>query len=155
MKLQLPLANLCFPSPFCSQLDQRAAMKITISQHPHLTARAIWGRWDGSEPSAPTPQAGAALSSARRDAETGYHRVLSRYRPEEPAGPEVAAGSLVFVLSRAADGCATAIHDGQVRTRPVGDTAPWAGRGHGPVGKGKDTAPWAGEGQGSVGNTAS
>ncbi|XP_063265510.1 NADPH oxidase activator 1 isoform X1 [Prinia subflava] len=52
-------------------------------------------------------------ADALRDAESGYHRVVSRYRPEEPAGPEVAAGSLVFVLSRAADGWATAIHDGQ------------------------------------------
>ncbi|XP_053852080.1 NADPH oxidase activator 1 isoform X1 [Vidua macroura] len=52
-------------------------------------------------------------ADALRDAESGYHRVLSRYRPEEPPGPEVAAGSLVFVLGRAADGWATAIHDGQ------------------------------------------
>lgn len=116
MKIQLHLANQCFPSPFCSQLAQRAAIEITISQHPHLTARAVWG-WGSTMM---VPQAGAALSCARREAEAGYHRVLSRYRPEEPAAPELAEGSLVFVLSRAADGWATAIHDGQVRDSAMG-----------------------------------
>ncbi|KAF4801695.1 NADPH oxidase activator 1 [Turdus rufiventris] len=52
-------------------------------------------------------------ADALRDAESGYHQVLSRYLPEEPAGLEVPAGSLLFVLSRTADGWATAIHDGQ------------------------------------------
>ncbi|XP_031986353.1 NADPH oxidase activator 1 isoform X3 [Corvus moneduloides] len=68
----------------------------------------------GFEPLRPQKQGFYEPSpDALRDAESGYHRVVSRYRPEEPAGPEVAAGSLVFVLSRGADGWATAIHDGQ------------------------------------------
>ncbi|XP_041262453.1 NADPH oxidase activator 1 isoform X6 [Onychostruthus taczanowskii] len=68
----------------------------------------------GFEPLRPQKQGFYEPSAdALRDAESGYHRVLSRYRPEEPSGPEVAAGSLVFVLGRAADGWATAIHDGQ------------------------------------------
>ncbi|XP_059721391.1 NADPH oxidase activator 1 isoform X14 [Haemorhous mexicanus] len=68
----------------------------------------------GFEPLRPQKQGFYEPSAnALRDAESGYHRVLSRYRPDEPPGPEVAAGSLVFVLGRAADGWATAIHDGQ------------------------------------------
>ncbi|XP_064249555.1 NADPH oxidase activator 1 isoform X8 [Passer domesticus] len=68
----------------------------------------------GFEPLRPQKQGFYEPSAdALRDAESGYHRVLSRYRPEEPSAPEVAAGSLVFVLGRAADGWATAIHDGQ------------------------------------------
>ncbi|KAM4889690.1 NADPH oxidase activator 1 [Sylvia borin] len=68
----------------------------------------------GFEPLRPQKQGFYEPSAdALRDPESGYHRLLSRYRPEEPPGPEVAAGSLVFVLSRATDGCATAIHDGQ------------------------------------------
>ncbi|XP_068887759.1 NADPH oxidase activator 1 isoform X2 [Aphelocoma coerulescens] len=68
----------------------------------------------GFEPLRPQKQGFYEPSpDALRDAESGYHRVVSRYRPEEPAGPEVTAGSLVFVLSRGADGWATAIHDGQ------------------------------------------
>ncbi|RMB93565.1 hypothetical protein DUI87_30264 [Hirundo rustica rustica] len=68
----------------------------------------------GFEPLRPQKQGFYEPSGdALRDAESGYHRVVSRYRAEEPAGAEVAAGSLVFVLSRAADGWATAIHDGQ------------------------------------------
>ncbi|XP_071309789.1 NADPH oxidase activator 1 isoform X1 [Agelaius tricolor] len=68
----------------------------------------------GFEPLRPQKQGFYEPSAnALREAESGYHRVLSRYRPEQPPGPEVAAGSLVFVLGRAADGWATAIHDGQ------------------------------------------
>ncbi|XP_077643992.1 NADPH oxidase activator 1 [Lonchura striata] len=67
----------------------------------------------GFEPLRPQKQGFYEPSAdALWDAESGYHRVLSRYRPAQP-GPEVAAGSLVFVLGRAADGWATAIHDGQ------------------------------------------
>ncbi|XP_014125919.1 NADPH oxidase activator 1 isoform X1 [Zonotrichia albicollis] len=68
----------------------------------------------GFEPLRPQKQGFYEPSAnALREAESGYHRVLARYRPEEPPGQEVAAGSLVFVLGRAADGWATAIHDGQ------------------------------------------
>nr|XP_032607341.2 NADPH oxidase activator 1 isoform X2 [Taeniopygia guttata] len=67
----------------------------------------------GFEPLRPQKQGFYEPSEdALRDAQSGYHRVLAPYRPAEP-GPEVAAGSLVFVLGRAADGWATAIHDGQ------------------------------------------
>ncbi|XP_058709680.1 NADPH oxidase activator 1 isoform X1 [Poecile atricapillus] len=68
----------------------------------------------GFEPLRPQKQGFYEPSAgALRDAESGYQRLLSRYRPREPQGLEVPAGSLVFVLSRAADGWATAIHDGQ------------------------------------------
>ncbi|XP_059721383.1 NADPH oxidase activator 1 isoform X7 [Haemorhous mexicanus] len=78
----------------------------------------------GFEPLRPQKQGFYEPSAnALRDAESGYHRVLSRYRPDEPPGPEVAAGSLVFVLGRAADGWATAIHDGQGERQCCG----WAG----------------------------
>ncbi|KFP92100.1 NADPH oxidase activator 1, partial [Apaloderma vittatum] len=48
-----------------------------------------------------------------RDRLDGYCRVLSRYYPEDTEKLSVNAGSLVFVLTRGADGWATAIHDGQ------------------------------------------
>lgn len=67
-----------------------------------------------------SPRGGDSLSCVHRDAQTGYHRVLSRYRPEGPPGPELPPGTLVFVLGRATDGGATAIHDGQVRTGVLG-----------------------------------
>ncbi|KAF2976391.1 hypothetical protein EK904_002069 [Melospiza melodia maxima] len=95
-------------------MGRRAAMEIPISQHPHLAARAGPGRCSAVARSHQHRAPGrSALPSPRREAESGYHRVLARYRPEEPPGQEVAAGSLVFVLGRAADGWATAIHDGQ------------------------------------------
>ena len=50
-----------------------------------------------------------------RDSESGYYRVLSHYYPEDSEQLVVKASSLVFVLTRGADGWATAIHDGQVR----------------------------------------
>ncbi|XP_056360847.1 NADPH oxidase activator 1 isoform X7 [Oenanthe melanoleuca] len=68
----------------------------------------------GFEPLRPQKQGFYEPSAdALRDAESGYHRVLAQYRPQEPAGAELPAGSLLFVLSRTADGWATAIHDGQ------------------------------------------
>ncbi|XP_005055443.1 PREDICTED: NADPH oxidase activator 1 [Ficedula albicollis] len=68
----------------------------------------------GFEPLRPQKQGFYEPSAdALRDADSGYHRVLSQYRPQEPAGTELPAGSLLFVLSRTADGWATAIHDGQ------------------------------------------
>ncbi|TRZ12736.1 hypothetical protein HGM15179_014384 [Zosterops borbonicus] len=68
----------------------------------------------GFEPLRPQKQGFYEPSAdALRDAQTGYHRVLSRYRPEAPPGPELPPGSLVFVLGRAGDGTAIAIHDGQ------------------------------------------
>ncbi|KFO84644.1 NADPH oxidase activator 1, partial [Buceros rhinoceros silvestris] len=48
-----------------------------------------------------------------RDSESGYCRVLSHYYPEDAEKLAVQASSLVFVLTRGADGWATAIHDGQ------------------------------------------
>ncbi|KFW00838.1 NADPH oxidase activator 1, partial [Eurypyga helias] len=48
-----------------------------------------------------------------RDSESGYYRVLSHYYPEDSEKLAVKASSLVFVLTRGADGWATAIHDGQ------------------------------------------
>ncbi|KFQ16650.1 NADPH oxidase activator 1, partial [Leptosomus discolor] len=48
-----------------------------------------------------------------RDSESGYCQVLSHYYPEDSEKLAVKASSLVFVLTRGADGWATAIHDGQ------------------------------------------
>ncbi|KGL81521.1 NADPH oxidase activator 1, partial [Tinamus guttatus] len=48
-----------------------------------------------------------------RDRESGYYRVLSHFYPEDSEKLAVKANSLVFVLTRGADGWATAIHDGQ------------------------------------------
>ncbi|KAM6372393.1 NADPH oxidase activator 1 isoform 2-T2 [Pluvialis apricaria] len=52
-------------------------------------------------------------ADALRDSESGYYRVLSHYYPEDSEKLAVKASSLVFVLTRGADGWATAIHDGQ------------------------------------------
>ncbi|PKU28998.1 hypothetical protein llap_20698 [Limosa lapponica baueri] len=52
-------------------------------------------------------------ADALRDSESGYYRVLSHYYPKDSEEQAVKASSLVFVLSREADGWATAIHDGQ------------------------------------------
>ncbi|XP_061867619.1 NADPH oxidase activator 1 isoform X2 [Colius striatus] len=67
----------------------------------------------GFEPLRPQKQSFYEPSAdALRDSESGYYRVLSRYCPED-SELSVTASSLVFVLSRGADGWATAIHDGQ------------------------------------------
>lgn len=58
-----------------------------------------------------------------RDSELGYYRVLSHYYPEDSEKLAVKASSLVFVLTRGADGWATTIHAGQVR-KPRGLSSP-------------------------------
>ncbi|XP_010070859.1 PREDICTED: NADPH oxidase activator 1, partial [Pterocles gutturalis] len=68
----------------------------------------------GFEPLRPQKQGFYEPSAdARRDSESGYYRVVSHYYPEDSEKPAVKASSLVFVLTRGADGWATAIHDGQ------------------------------------------
>lgn len=71
----------------------------------------------GSKPSSTrTPGLVKVLSFLlSRDSQSGYYRVLSHYYPENSEKLAVKASSLVFVLTRGADGWATAIHDGQVR----------------------------------------
>uniref|UniRef100_A0A8C4XJ44 NADPH oxidase activator 1 n=1 Tax=Falco tinnunculus TaxID=100819 RepID=A0A8C4XJ44_FALTI len=68
----------------------------------------------GFEPLRPQKQGFYEPSTdALRDSESGYYRVLSHYYPEDSEKLAVKASSLVFVLTRGADGWATAIHDGQ------------------------------------------
>ncbi|XP_009578111.1 PREDICTED: LOW QUALITY PROTEIN: NADPH oxidase activator 1, partial [Fulmarus glacialis] len=68
----------------------------------------------GFEPLRPQKQGFYEPSvDALRDSESGYYRVLSHYYPEDSEKLAVKASSLVFVLTRGADGWATAIHDGQ------------------------------------------
>ncbi|KAJ7405584.1 NADPH oxidase activator 1 [Willisornis vidua] len=68
----------------------------------------------GFEPLRPQKQGCYEPSAdALRGRGSGYHRVVSQYRPEHAGEPAVTSGTLVFVLSRTADGWATAIHDGQ------------------------------------------
>ncbi|XP_075628219.1 NADPH oxidase activator 1 isoform X3 [Balearica regulorum gibbericeps] len=68
----------------------------------------------GFEPLRPQKQGFYEPSAdALRDSESGYYRVLSHYYPKDSENLAVKAGSLVFVLTRGADGWATAIHDGQ------------------------------------------
>ncbi|XP_010145209.1 PREDICTED: NADPH oxidase activator 1, partial [Eurypyga helias] len=68
----------------------------------------------GFEPLRPQKQGFYEPSAdALRDSESGYYRVLSHYYPEDSEKLAVKASSLVFVLTRGADGWATAIHDGQ------------------------------------------
>lgn len=78
-----------------------------------------WVRCSGSKPShSRTPGLVKELSFPfflSRDSESGYYRVLSHYYPKDSENLAVKASSLVFVLTRGADGWATAIHDGQVR----------------------------------------
>ncbi|KAM8796723.1 NADPH oxidase activator 1 [Eudromia elegans] len=68
----------------------------------------------GFEPLRPQKQGFYEPSAdAVRDHESGYYRVLSHFYPEDSEKLAVKANSLVFVLTRGADGWATAIHDGQ------------------------------------------
>ncbi|XP_054704363.1 NADPH oxidase activator 1 isoform X2 [Grus americana] len=68
----------------------------------------------GFEPLRPQKQGFYEPSAdALRDSESGYYRVLSHYYPKDSENLAVKASSLVFVLTRGADGWATAIHDGQ------------------------------------------
>ncbi|KAM6047424.1 NADPH oxidase activator 1 [Theristicus caerulescens] len=68
----------------------------------------------GFEPLRPQKQGFYEPSvDALRDSESGYYRVVSHYNPEDSEKLAVKASSLVFVLTRGADGWATAIHDGQ------------------------------------------
>ncbi|XP_025929151.1 NADPH oxidase activator 1 [Apteryx rowi] len=68
----------------------------------------------GFEPLRPQKQGFYEPSAnALRDRESGYYRVLSHYYPEDSEKLAVKANSLVFVLTKGADGWATAIHDGQ------------------------------------------
>ncbi|XP_076211776.1 NADPH oxidase activator 1 isoform X2 [Aptenodytes patagonicus] len=68
----------------------------------------------GFEPLRPQKQGFYEPSvDALRDSQSGYYQVLSHYYPENSEELAVKASSLVFVLTRGADGWATAIHDGQ------------------------------------------
>ncbi|XP_009281738.1 PREDICTED: NADPH oxidase activator 1 [Aptenodytes forsteri] len=68
----------------------------------------------GFEPLRPQKQGFYEPSvDALRGSQSGYYQVLSHYYPENSEKLAVKASSLVFVLTRGADGWATAIHDGQ------------------------------------------
>lgn len=116
---KLHLGNRCFPSSFCSQLDQRVANGNDNFPTPETfgTCQLALVQCSGSKPSRTrTPGLVKVLSFfLSRDSESGYYRVLSHYYPEDSEKLAVKASSLVFVLTRGADGWATAIHDGQVR----------------------------------------
>lgn len=107
----------CSPScsgPTCTQGQQRQS---GVCQHLKLLGRAS-GDWCCGWKAASTRAAGAVrlLSPLLcRDTEVSYCRVVSHYCPEGWPRLAVAAGSLVCVLGRGAEGWATAVHGGQVR----------------------------------------
>ncbi|XP_027559180.1 NADPH oxidase activator 1 [Neopelma chrysocephalum] len=109
--MQVPLGELFRPrKKEVEQLDSKDFLgkpKVISSIIPN-------DEYIGFEPLRPQKQGFYEPSAdALRDSEAGYHRVLSQYCPEQPEEPVVKGGSLVFVLSRGAEGWATAIHDGQ------------------------------------------
>ncbi|KAJ7422609.1 NADPH oxidase activator 1 isoform X1 [Pitangus sulphuratus] len=109
--MQVPLGELFRPrKKEVEQLDSKDFLgkpKVISSIIPN-------DEYIGFEPLRPQKQGFYEPSTdALRDSEAGYHRVLSQYCPEQAQEPVVKGGSLVFVLSRGADGWATAIHDGQ------------------------------------------
>lgn len=133
---QLHLGNQCFPGCFCSQLDQRVAMEIIISQHmKHGTVWISAVFWTKASSTRPPGLVKVLSFSLSRESESGYYRVLSHYYPKDSEKLAVRASSLVFVLTRGGDGWATAIHDGQVRTvgglsspsPPAETTEAWTG----------------------------